>query len=329
MTNEAKLRHIIVSIAIQYLGWAEVNGQDDLLIDKYNDIRPKGGYKMNHRDAWCAAFVSVVKHEAGYDALIPTECSCQNMIELFKKMGRYQEDGTITPKEGDIIFYNWDDATQPNDGWSDHVGIVVSVTGKNIRAIEGNASDKVKYRDMPIGWGYIRGYGLPDYSSISKEIVEPVAEYKGGSIVEYLNSIGKDSSYAARERMAIEHGIKDYKGSTEQNLMLLKLLRDGVAPVQPAPAPQPTKPAERYQVGKVYVVAVNQLRVRTGPGTNAAIKIRKDLTPDGQKHADQQGRLNAGTAIQCLEIRNSGSDIWMRIPSGWIAARYNGTEYVR
>lgn len=170
MTNEAKLRHIIVSVAMQYLGWSEISGQDDLIIDKYNDIRPSGGYIMNHLDAWCAAFLSVVKHEAGFDSLIPTDCSCQKMIEKFKAMGRYEEDGTITPQEGDVIFYNWDDSTQPNDGWSDHVGIVVSVTGKSIRAIEGNASDKVKYRDMPIGWGYIRGYGLPDYASISKEV---------------------------------------------------------------------------------------------------------------------------------------------------------------
>ena len=334
MTNEAKLRHIIVSIAIQYLGWAEINGQDDLIIDKYNDIRPKGGYKMNHKDSWCAAFLSVVKHEAGFDSLIPTECSCQRMIEKFKAMGRYEEDGKVTPQEGDVIFYNWDDNTQPNDGWADHVGLVVSVTDGIIKVIEGNASDRVKYRDIPIGWGYIRGYGLPDYASISKEVDEPKEEpeYTGNSIVEYLKSIDKDSSKAARERLAIEHGIKDYKGSAAQNLTLLKLLRDGVAPVQPAPAPQPmpsTPPTERYQIGKVYEVAVNQLRVRTGPGTSTAIKVRKDLTPDGQKHADQQGRLCSGTAVQCLEIRKEGSNIWMRIPSGWIAARFNGTEYVR
>lgn len=176
MTNESKLRHIFVAKAMQYLGFAEINGQDDLIIDRYNEIKPIGGYKMNHQDAWCAAFVSVVKHEAGFDRLIPTDCSCQQMIEKFKAMGRYQEDGRITPQEGDIIFFNWDDATQPNDGWADHVGIVVSVTGNTIRAIEGNASDKVKYRDMSIGWGYIRGYGLPNFASISKDEIVPVQQ---------------------------------------------------------------------------------------------------------------------------------------------------------
>ena len=169
--NESELRNKLISTATQYLGWSETNGQDDLIIDKYNAIRPNGGYKMGHKDSWCAAFVSVAKHEAGLDDIIPTDCSCQNMIEKFKKMGRYQEDGTITPSNGDIIFYNWNDNTQPNDGWADHVGIVVSVEGNNIKVIEGNASDKVKYRDVPIAWGYIRGYGLPDYASISTAAV--------------------------------------------------------------------------------------------------------------------------------------------------------------
>ena len=269
---ELQLRQEFVNAAKAYLGWAEINGQDDLIIDRYNAIRTPR-YKMNHQDSWCAAFVSVVKHEAGLDSIIPTECGCEEMLRLFRILGRYQEDGTITPQIGDVIFYNWKAKKQPNNGWAQHVGIVTYVANGLITVIEGNASDRVKYRTISVGDATIRGYGLPDYASLCKN--EPVA------------------------------------------------------PVQQAPTPQPAKPAERYQVGKVYAVAVNQLRVRTGPGTSAAIKIRKDLTSDGQKHADQQGRLNAGTAVQCLEIRNIGNDIWMRIPSGWIAAQYQGSEYVR
>jgi hypothetical protein len=332
--NENELRNNLISTATQYLGWSEANGQDDLIIDKYNAIRPKGGYKMGHNDSWCAAFVSVAKHEAGLDDIIPTDCSCQDMIEKFKALGRYQEDGTITPKEADIIFYNWGDNTQPNDGWADHVGIVVSVEGNNIKVIEGNASDKVKYRDVPIAWGYIRGYGLPDYASISTATVAPesttIGDYTGGSIVTYLSSIGKDSSYAAREKLAAEYGIAGYKGTAEQNTALLSMLRDGATPTPaPTPAPVPPTPVQPYQVGTVYTVAVNDLRVRTGAGTNYAVKTRRDLTVDGQKHADSLGRLKAGTSVQCLEMRTSGTDVWVRIPSGWIAARYQGNRFVK
>lgn len=41
------------------------------------------------------------------------------------------------------------------------------------------------------------------------------------------------------------------------------------------------------------------------------------------------GALEAGTRITCLAYKQVGSDIWMQIPSGWIAAYYSGKEYVK
>lgn len=32
---------------------------------------------------------------------------------------------------GYVIVYNWDKATQPNDGYSDHIGFVEEVSGGN------------------------------------------------------------------------------------------------------------------------------------------------------------------------------------------------------
>ena len=49
--NETELRNNLISTATQYLGWSEVNGQDDIIIDKYNAIRPSNGYKMGHKDS--------------------------------------------------------------------------------------------------------------------------------------------------------------------------------------------------------------------------------------------------------------------------------------
>ncbi|MGX9931942.1 N-acetylmuramoyl-L-alanine amidase [Virgibacillus salarius] len=48
-----------------------------------------------------------------------------------------------------------------------------------------------------------------------------------GSIVDYLNSIGKNSSFSARKRYAAEYGIDNYKGSADQNLELLNKMREG------------------------------------------------------------------------------------------------------
>lgn len=54
--------------------------------------------------------------------------------------------------------------------------------------------------------------------------------YSGNSIVDYLNSIGKDSSFSARKQYAAQYGISNYKGTASQNLQLLNAMRDGKAP---------------------------------------------------------------------------------------------------
>ena len=49
--------------------------------------------------------------------------------------------------------------------------------------------------------------------------------YTGSSIVDYLNSIGQPSSFAARTALATQHGITNYTGTADQNLSLLNTLR--------------------------------------------------------------------------------------------------------
>jgi hypothetical protein len=68
-----------------------------------------------------------------------------------------------------------------------------------------------------------------------------VATYTGPSIVDYLKSIGEDSSYAARAKRAAEMGIENYKGTAAQNTQMLNMLRNPVQPVAPA-QPAPVQP---------------------------------------------------------------------------------------
>lgn len=51
------------------------------------------------------------------------------------------------------------------------------------------------------------------------------SNYSGNSIVDYLKSIGVDSSYNNRKKLAKENGINNYTGTAEQNLKLLEILR--------------------------------------------------------------------------------------------------------
>jgi hypothetical protein len=54
-----------------------------------------------------------------------------------------------------------------------------------------------------------------------------VPKYNGGSIVDALKSIGANSSYNFRSSIAAKNGIGDYKGKTNENNKMLKLLKEG------------------------------------------------------------------------------------------------------
>lgn len=156
----------VLNVMRSWIGYSEANGKHKQIIDLYNSHKPLArGYAVKYSDEWCDTTVSAAAIKAGVVDLIGTECGCEQHVKIFQSMGIWMEDGTITPIPGDIILYNWDDATQPNDGYSDHIGYVESVSGRTITLIEGNKGEAVARREIPVGWGYIRGYARPKYSS--------------------------------------------------------------------------------------------------------------------------------------------------------------------
>lgn len=163
-------RQKIVSTAQQYIGCKEADGSHRKIIDIYNGHKPLArGYKVKYTDAWCATFVSAMAILCGMTDTVPTECSCGQMIELYKKMGRWHENENYKPKPGDIIFYDWQDSgAGDNTGAADHVGIVEKVSGGTIAVIEGNKGNAVARRSIAVNGRYIRGYGLPEYSEVSE-----------------------------------------------------------------------------------------------------------------------------------------------------------------
>lgn len=85
-----------------------------------------------------------------------------------------------------------------------------------------------------------------------------------------------------------------------------------------------------YTVGKTYTTQV-ELKVRTGAGTNYAQKKRSQLTASGQKNAlsGTYAVLKKNTKVTVQEKKIVGNDIWLKIPSGWIAGYYDGELYVK
>ncbi len=146
-------------------GFSRLNGKQKSIIDIYNSMTPwPKGYKMKYSDAWCDATITAAAIKTGNVDKIGRECSVPRHIKIFQALGIWEEDGTITPKPGDIIVYSWRKFRQPNNASASHIGLVVKVEGNEITCLEGNRGIGIlASRTIPVGWGCIRGYARPNY----------------------------------------------------------------------------------------------------------------------------------------------------------------------
>lgn len=73
-------------------------------------------------------------------------------------MGQWQQKGYV-PKEGDIIFFDWE-----VDGQVNHVGIVEKVEKNIIYTVEGNSTnDTCRQKQYSVNSEVIFGFGTPAY----------------------------------------------------------------------------------------------------------------------------------------------------------------------
>lgn len=242
--DEKALRQYFVDKACSYYGYNEADGSHKLLIDMYNKITPlPRGYRLSYLDPWCAAFVSVIAKQCDMLDIVFAECSCDRMIDTFKRAGRWQGKD-YSPQIGDVVFYDWD-----KSGTADHVGIVISVSGLSIKVVEGNVSNRVGYRNIIVGAKDVSGYGLPDFAAKAegKTITVPVELtkiYSNGECEVKLPVLKKGStgsSVKALQILLISNGHDcgkygadgDFGSGTEKALMDFQanksLENDGIA----------------------------------------------------------------------------------------------------
>mgnify|MGYP002623218342 CR=1 FL=1 len=207
----------LLTLARSWIGKNQSDGSHKAIIDLYNSHTPLArGYKVTYTDSWCDTFISAlfIFYDA-VDLIGGTECGVEEHIKKFKAIDIWEEDGTITPKPGDIICYNWDSYVQPNDGYADHIGIVEAVDADNrkIIVIEGNYSSlhTVARRSIDIGNGNIRGFARPKYLNYSKANSDPSSMKTTKSIEEISREVisGKWGNGAARKN-ALESAGYDY-----------------------------------------------------------------------------------------------------------------------
>lgn len=344
-------RNAVVKQAQAWIGCKEADGSHKKIIDVYNNHKPLArGYKLKYTDSWCAAFVSAVSIKCGYTAIIPTECSCPQLIELFKKLGEWQESDAYKPSPGDVIFYDWQDSgSGDNTGTPDHVGIVEKVSGNTITVIEGNKGDAVARREIKVNGVTIRGYGVPKYAGVSTGSSSSGSSSgssgSGNKTVNYKVKINTPSGVNVRSGAGTEYGIltaipngttvtiaKESSGwgytsyAGKKGWICLDYTK-AVTSGGSSNISGSSKPS--YKTGGTYTLQVDALTVRTGAGTNYKAKGYSQLTANAKQNAYRDGTLKKGTRVTCQATKKVGSDIWIKIPSGWCAAYYGGKVYVK
>ena len=115
--------------------------------------------------------------------------------------------------------------------------------------------------------------------------------------------------------------VDGVNGNVDLDVSFEDLTVGGAAPV--------TSEVPTYEVGKTYTLQV-ELKVRTGTGTNHPAKTRSQISADAKNHdADKDGAPDKGTVVTCKEVAHVGNDVWIRTPSGWVAAYYQGKIYIK
>lgn len=122
------------------------------------------------RFSWCAAFVTWCCEQAGLNmpVVVPGDLDGYTfaLVEAWqqwaKRRGFWIEGGSnVVPRKGDIVLFDWDGASRPDNDWEDHIGFVITDAISEVECAEGNVNDATafKNRSKSLIQGYIR---IPD-----------------------------------------------------------------------------------------------------------------------------------------------------------------------
>lgn len=214
----AKYASTLINIAKSYIGCKESNGTHKPIIDLYNSHKPLARqYKVKYTDAWCATFVSACAIKAGFTDIIPTECGCEEMIKLAKKLNIWIENENRVPSPGEFCLYDWDDKSSnykvtDNTGYTEHIGIVESVSDGKFVVIEGNYNNAVARRTLEVNGRYIRGFISPRYDKEpTASTTKPSTAVKSKVATDYAKKF--DKTLAGTYRVAVVGGLHMRNGA--------------------------------------------------------------------------------------------------------------------
>jgi len=240
--------------------------------------------------------------------------------EMAKREARFCND-IIEPYRNEIdlpVFFDWEYDSMKyakKNGVSPDRGLVTAMTHAFCKEIEELRWTGGYYTN----WDYAKNYydmdALKDYKLWFADYED---EYKDC----YLQQTSSSGN------------VNGISGDVDTDILWGKISEEKVSKPVNTTKPKkpkneaPTKP-ERYTVGETYTVNVRSaLNVRKGPSKSYGLVGYNNLTPDGKKHAYYNGALMNGTRVTCLEVKDSGDQVWIRIPSGWICGIDGESKFV-
>lgn len=173
--TENQLRQKVADIINAWVGATKGSAKHLEILEIYNGHKPLArGYKMQVKDAYCAATVSAAYIKAGIAEYTGTECGVEKFVQIAKGKGIWVENDAHFCHVGGACVYDWDDTGKGDcTGAGDHIGIVTQVNSAagTFVVTEGNMSGgKVGKRTMAINGKYIRGFICPDFAAIAKKM---------------------------------------------------------------------------------------------------------------------------------------------------------------
>ncbi len=123
--------------------------------------------------------------------------------------------------------------------------------------------------------------------------------------------------------------VDGVKGNVDTNYLYENVFTS-VETEQPRRTTSTKVTAPTYKVGNIYILQTD-LKVRKGAGTKFAQKLLTELSADGKKNAKagKYAVLKKGTKVTAQKVIKEGNNVWLRIPSGFVAGFYNGNIYIK
>ncbi|MBQ6798803.1 MAG: CHAP domain-containing protein, partial [Oscillospiraceae bacterium] len=331
--NTGNQRADVVAIAETQLGYAESPGT------KYGAwwTEVNGGSYNFVNEAWCVMFALWCTNQAGCDAAWSGMSALSSSLMSRYQSGKngctaYKFGSGYMPRPGDLIFVGY----KGNTGYTNHVGMVVSVTDTTINTIEGNYNNKVSRSSYSLATGLRSGsssrgivcFGVPAYSNDTAgdttggPVVTPEPEvpdnypdtginYKT-TLLSSLN-VRSDASISASVLKALPAGtevtIVDEKADSTGR-MWGRLSTGGWLSLRYTTTGSSTDPIVPGEMDiEPYDAKVNCdiLLIRVVPGTNA----------------DTESQLYLGNKVTIVATANLNGTEWGKLSTGgWVATKY-------